>query len=137
GRALSGGGGRDRGGGPGPDGPRRRPAAYGGPRDARSRLRSRLRPQRGPRVAGPHGPLQFLRVRRQQRSDRRAASRGMTARPRIAVTGAGAVSPFGDGAAALWDGLTSGAGALAPITRFDTSHLRSHVAALVGAHDPR
>lgn len=44
----------------------------------------------------------------------------MTA-PTVAITGLGVVSPFGVGADALWDGLTAGRSAVAPITRFDAS----------------
>ena len=56
---------------------------------------------------------------------------------RIAVTGIGAVTPFGEGAGALWEGLLSGGTRIRPIERFDTSDLRSHKGALVGPHDPR
>lgn len=56
---------------------------------------------------------------------------------KIAVTGIGAVTPFGEGAAALWEGLLSGVSQVRPIERFDTSGLRSHLGALVGPHDPR
>jgi len=63
-----------------------------------------------------------------------AASR---AAMRIAVTGIGAVTPFGEGVDSLWKGLVSGASQIRAIERFDTSKLRSHLGALVGPHDPR
>lgn len=56
---------------------------------------------------------------------------------RIAVSGIGAVTPFGEGAGALWEGLLSGVTQVRPIERFDTSGLRAHLGALVGPHDPR
>ena len=56
---------------------------------------------------------------------------------RIVVTGAGSVSPFGEGAPALWEGLLGGGSAIGPIDRFDTSGLRSHLAALVARFEPR
>ncbi len=56
---------------------------------------------------------------------------------RIAVTGMGAVTPLGEGAATLWEGLAGGASGVGPIERFDTSGLRSHRAALVRGFEPR
>jgi 3-oxoacyl-[acyl-carrier-protein] synthase II len=49
----------------------------------------------------------------------------------IAVTGLGAVSPFGWGLGPLWDGLRSGRAAIRPFDRFDHSGHRTHVAAQV------
>lgn len=49
----------------------------------------------------------------------------------IAVTGLGAVSPFGWGLGPLWDGLRSGRAAIGPFDRFDHSGHRTHVAAQV------
>lgn len=40
---------------------------------------------------------------------------------RVAITGLGVVSPFGVGMAPLWEGLCSGASAVARVTRFDPS----------------
>jgi 3-oxoacyl-[acyl-carrier-protein] synthase II len=51
--------------------------------------------------------------------------------PDIAVTGLGAVTAFGWGAPALWDGLRRGVAAVGPFTRFDASRHRTHLAAEV------
>jgi 3-oxoacyl-[acyl-carrier-protein] synthase II len=51
----------------------------------------------------------------------------------VAVTGIGAVSPYGWGTAALWQGLLSGATAIGSFDRFDHSRFRTHVAAQVPA----
>jgi 3-oxoacyl-[acyl-carrier-protein] synthase II len=50
---------------------------------------------------------------------------------RVVITGLGAVTPFGVGAAALWDGLLRGESRLGPISRFDASGFRSRLAAEV------
>ncbi|MGD9693039.1 MAG: beta-ketoacyl synthase [Phycisphaerales bacterium] len=47
---------------------------------------------------------------------------------RVVITGVGAVTPFGVGADALWEGLLSGESRLAPIQRFDASAFRSSLA---------
>lgn len=47
---------------------------------------------------------------------------------RVFITGVGAVTPFGVGAEALWEGLLSGQSRLAPIERFDASGFRSSLA---------
>ncbi|CAN5316082.1 beta-ketoacyl-ACP synthase II [soil metagenome] len=44
-----------------------------------------------------------------------------TTREHVAITGVGAVTPHGIGAAALWEGLLAGRSAAAPITSFDAS----------------
>jgi 3-oxoacyl-[acyl-carrier-protein] synthase II len=49
----------------------------------------------------------------------------------LAVTGLGAVSPFGDSVAGFRDGLLSGRSGVRPVSGFDTSGCRSHVAAEV------
>jgi 3-oxoacyl-[acyl-carrier-protein] synthase II len=51
----------------------------------------------------------------------------------IVVTGMGAVSPFGWGVNALWEGARRGATAVGPFTRFDASRHRTHLAAEVPA----
>lgn len=61
----------------------------------------------------------------------------MTLVDRIAVTGLGVVSPFGEGAEALWDGLVHGRSGIEPIERFDTSRFRSRLAGLVRDFEPR
>jgi 3-oxoacyl-(acyl-carrier-protein) synthase len=48
--------------------------------------------------------------------------------PRIVITGMGAISPAGHSVAALWDALRTGRDCLAPITRFDASPYRNHLA---------
>jgi 3-oxoacyl-[acyl-carrier-protein] synthase II len=50
---------------------------------------------------------------------------------RVVVTGLGAVSPFGIGVKAFWQGITSGACAIRPITLIDTEGFRSRIAAEV------
>jgi 3-oxoacyl-[acyl-carrier-protein] synthase II len=54
---------------------------------------------------------------------------------RAAVTGLGAVSPFGVGLEALWTGLVEGRSAIRPITRFDTADYRYKVAGEVPAYE--
>ena len=62
----------------------------------------------------------------------------MTGPPRrIAVSGIGAVTPFGEGVETLWQGLLRGDCAIRTIERFDTSAMRSHLGGLVGPHEPR
>jgi 3-oxoacyl-[acyl-carrier-protein] synthase II len=55
---------------------------------------------------------------------------------RVVVTGIGAVTPIGTGAAGLWEGALSGRSAVAPITRFDPSPFCTHIAAEVPDFDP-
>jgi len=49
----------------------------------------------------------------------------------VVVTGLGAVSPFGAGVKAFWEGITSGACAIRPITLIETEGFRSRIAAEV------
>ena len=49
----------------------------------------------------------------------------------VVVTGLGAVSPFGVGVKALWQGITAGACAIRPITLIETEGFRSRIAAEV------
>jgi 3-oxoacyl-[acyl-carrier-protein] synthase II len=49
----------------------------------------------------------------------------------VVVTGLGAVSPFGIGVKAFWQGIASGACAIRPITLIDTEGFRSRIAAEV------
>jgi 3-oxoacyl-[acyl-carrier-protein] synthase II len=53
----------------------------------------------------------------------------MAESPPVVVTGVGAVSGYGWGAAALWQGLRSGRTAVGPFDRFDHQGHRTHVAA--------
>jgi nodulation protein E len=50
---------------------------------------------------------------------------------RIAITGMGAVSAFGEGAALLWQGLREGASGIRPLRHAETDRLRVRVAAQV------
>lgn len=55
---------------------------------------------------------------------------------RVAVTGIGAITPIGSGAAGLYEGLRRGRSAVRAITRFDASAFHSHIAAEVSDFDP-
>ena len=55
---------------------------------------------------------------------------------RVAITGFGAVSAFGTGVAALWDGLIAGRSCIRPITLCEIAGLASPIAAEVPAFDP-
>lgn len=48
---------------------------------------------------------------------------------RVVVTGIGAITPIGLGCEGLWNGLRAERSAVAPVTRFDSSAFRSHIAA--------
>jgi 3-oxoacyl-[acyl-carrier-protein] synthase II len=50
-------------------------------------------------------------------------------RRRVVVTGIGAITPIGLGREGVWDGLRAERSAVGPVTRFDPSQFRSHVAA--------
>ncbi len=59
-------------------------------------------------------------------------------RPIVAITGAGVVSPLGQGKADNWAALTSGVSGIHGVTRFPTDHLRTTIAGTVdflAAHD--
>ncbi|MFZ5624765.1 MAG: beta-ketoacyl-ACP synthase II [Gemmatimonadota bacterium] len=55
---------------------------------------------------------------------------------RVAITGIGPVMPIGMGVEGLWDGLRRVRSVVGPITRFDPSPFRSHVAAEVRDFHP-
>ena len=55
---------------------------------------------------------------------------------RVVVTGIGAITPIGLGRDGLWDGLIAEKSAVGPLTRFDPSQFRSHVAAEVNEFVP-
>ncbi len=55
---------------------------------------------------------------------------------RVVVTGIGAVSPFGEGAGTLWEGLCAGRSGIVPITRFDTTGYDTTIAGEVPGFDP-
>ena len=50
---------------------------------------------------------------------------------RVFVTGMGAITPFGLGVEALWKGMSSGANAIRPITRYDTEGFQCRVGGCV------
>ncbi|HEX5479414.1 MAG TPA: beta-ketoacyl synthase N-terminal-like domain-containing protein [Dehalococcoidia bacterium] len=56
---------------------------------------------------------------------------------RVCITGIGVVSPFGRDAASLWDALTAGRSAIAPITSFDASSLACRIAGEVRDYSAR
>jgi 3-oxoacyl-[acyl-carrier-protein] synthase II len=55
---------------------------------------------------------------------------------RVVVTGIGAITPIGLGRDGLWNGLLAERSAVGPVTRFDPSPFRSHVAAEVNDFVP-
>lgn len=55
---------------------------------------------------------------------------------RVVVTGIGALTPIGLGRDGLWDGLRAQRSAVGPVTRFDPSQFRSHVAAQINDFVP-
>lgn len=55
---------------------------------------------------------------------------------RVVITGQGAISPLGNTADALWEGLKTGKNGIDVITKFDASETGIHVAAEVKDFDP-
>jgi len=55
---------------------------------------------------------------------------------RVVVTGLGAVTPLGNTVPTFWDGLIHGRSGVGPVTAFDSSKLRAHIAAEVKDFDP-
>jgi 3-oxoacyl-[acyl-carrier-protein] synthase II len=55
----------------------------------------------------------------------------------VVVTGAGAVSPLGIGAAALWEGMLAGKSGIAEIENFDVSDLEVRIGGEVRNFDPK
>ncbi len=55
---------------------------------------------------------------------------------RIAVTGAGAVTPLGLSAGATWEGMRDGRSGIGPVTLFDASGIASRIAGEVKGFDP-
>ena len=55
---------------------------------------------------------------------------------RVVITGIGAITPIGLGREGLWTGLRAERSAVGPVTRFDPSPFRSHVAAEVNDFVP-
>src|SRR5256886_16321922 len=86
-----------------------------------------LRPGAG-RPRGPRTPLRVVQHARpvQHRADGARVTR-------VVVTGLGAVSPFGAGVKAFWEGLASGRCAIEPLTLIETEGFRARIAAAVPA----
>ncbi len=55
---------------------------------------------------------------------------------RVAVVGLGAVTPLGNDLPTTWAGILAGRSGIGPITQFDTSDLRTRIAAEVKGFDP-
>jgi 3-oxoacyl-[acyl-carrier-protein] synthase II len=55
---------------------------------------------------------------------------------RVVITGLGALTPIGHGKEGFWDGIRTGRNGVRCITRFDTSQIRTKVAAEIGDFDP-
>ena len=55
---------------------------------------------------------------------------------RVVITGIGAITPIGMGREELWDGLRAQRSAVGPVTRFDPSPFRTHIAAEVNDFEP-
>ncbi len=55
---------------------------------------------------------------------------------RVVITGMGAVTPIGNDVKTFWESLTAGKCGIGPITKFDTSEYKVHVAAEVKGFDP-
>lgn len=60
----------------------------------------------------------------------------MTEPRRVVITGIGAVTPIGVGLEGLWDGLRRQQSAVGPVTRFDPSPFRTHIAAEIHDFEP-
>ena len=56
-------------------------------------------------------------------------------RPRVVVTGLGAITPLGGNVETTWHGLVEGCSGVEPITAFDTSELGTKIAARVKGFD--
>ena len=55
---------------------------------------------------------------------------------RVVVTGMGAVTPVGNTVPEMWENLIHGKNGIEPITRFDTSNMKAHIAGDVKNFDP-
>jgi 3-oxoacyl-[acyl-carrier-protein] synthase II len=60
----------------------------------------------------------------------------MAQKPRVVITGLGAVASNGTGKDAFWDGLRQGRSGIRRITRFDTSQFPCHIAGEVDGFQP-
>jgi beta-ketoacyl-acyl-carrier-protein synthase II len=57
-------------------------------------------------------------------------------RPRVVITGMGAISPLGHSVQESWDNLLAGVSGIGPITQFDASDMPSRIAGEVKEFDP-
>ena len=57
-------------------------------------------------------------------------------RPRVVITGLGAVSPLGSSVEQLWDGFAAGRSGIRQITQFDASDLPCQIAGEIPDFDP-
>lgn len=55
---------------------------------------------------------------------------------RVVITGMGAITPLGLSVEETWQGLLAGKSGIGPVSRFDSSELRTHIAAEVRNFDP-
>ena len=55
---------------------------------------------------------------------------------RVVITGMGTINPLGNTVEEYWNNILAGASGVGPITRFDTSAYRTHIAAEVKNFDP-
>lgn len=58
-------------------------------------------------------------------------------RPRVVITGMGAITPLGNSVRETWDGLVAGRSGIGPITRFDASDLPTRIAGEIKGFDPK
>jgi 3-oxoacyl-[acyl-carrier-protein] synthase II len=63
--------------------------------------------------------------------------RARQVRPRVVITGLGAVTPLGNTVRETWEGLVAGRSGIGPITRFDASDLPTRIAGEIKGFDPR
>ncbi len=71
-------------------------------------------------------PLELEQLQQQARAKR----------TRVVITGMGAITPLGHTVEEFWQGLLAGKSGVAPITLFDTSQYKTHIAAEVKGFDP-
>jgi beta-ketoacyl-acyl-carrier-protein synthase II len=58
-------------------------------------------------------------------------------RPRVVITGLGAVTPLGNSVRETWEGLVAGRSGIGPITRFDASEFPTRIAGEIKGFDPK
>src|SRR5262249_21907250 len=104
-------------------------------RDARSGLRSRLRPERGTQASAHRRAQQRARLRGKQQLRRAPEVRGMTGE-RVVVAGVGRVSALGAAGEAFWRSLAAGASGLRPLSLFDPRTERRRLAGEIPEFSP-